>query len=50
MVGQQGPLDGLAGAVVVPDHGCQRENALQDPCYDPGRGAAAVSLQVELAF
>src|ERR1022692_2651735 len=34
VVGDQGALDGLAGAVVVPDGGGQREDALHDADQD----------------
>jgi hypothetical protein len=40
----------LSGSVVVPDRGGQCEDALQDADDDSGRGAAAVSFQVELPF
>lgn len=35
---------------VVPDHGGQREHALQDPHSNTGDGASAVLFEVELAF
>ncbi len=50
VIGHQGAFDGLAGAVVVPDHGRQGEDALQDPGGHSGGGLAAVAFQVELAF
>src|SRR5919106_1004443 len=50
VVGQQGALDRLAGAVVVPDRRGQGQDALHDPDPDPGRCVAAVPFQVELAL
>ncbi len=50
VIGQERTLDWLAGAVVVPDGGGQCEDALQDAGDDPGWGAPAVALQVELSF
>jgi hypothetical protein len=50
VVGQQGSLDRLAGAVVVPDRGGQRQDALHDADPHASRGAAAVPFEVELAF
>ncbi len=43
VVDDQGAWDGLAGALVVPDGGGKREDALQDPDEDSGDGAPAVS-------
>src|SRR5258706_14329153 len=50
VVGQERALDGLAGAVVVPDRGGQREDSLQDADEDSRRGVAAVSFEVKLSF
>jgi len=48
VVGDQGPLDGLPGAVVVPDRGGEGEDALQDADEHARRGAPAVAFAVEL--
>ena len=50
IVGDRGAFAGLAGAVVVPDCGGQREDALQDADEHAGGGVPAVSFQVELTF
>ena len=50
VIGDQGSLDRLAGAVVVPDRGGQGEDALHDADPDPGGGVAAVLFEVELTF
>ena len=50
VVGEQGPGDWLAGAVVVPDHGGQGQDALQHPYGHACRGVPAVAFQVQLAF
>src|SRR5918995_4623488 len=50
VVGQERSLDGLAGAVVVPDRGGQGQDALYDADPDPGGGVTAVLFEVELAF
>ena len=50
IVGDKGAFAGLAGAVVVPDRGGQREDALQDADEHASRGVPAVSFQVELTF
>src|SRR5512135_2791728 len=50
VVGDEGALDGLAGAVVVPDSDGQREDALQDADEHAGGGVPAVSFQVELTL
>src|SRR5258706_1477985 len=50
VVGQERALDGLAGAVVVPDRGGQREDSLKDADEDSRRGVAAVSFEVKLSF
>src|ERR687897_2595926 len=50
VVGQERSLDGLTGAVVVPDRGGQGQDALYDADPDPGGGVTAVLLQVELAL
>ena len=50
IVGDQRALDGLAGAVVVPDRGGQREDALQDADKHASDGVPAVPFQVELTF
>src|SRR5258708_28943429 len=50
VVGQERALHGLAGAVVVPDRGGQREDSLQDADEDSRRGVAAVSFEVKLSF
>jgi hypothetical protein len=48
VVGQQGSLDRLAGAVVVPDRCGQGQDTLHDPDPNPGGGAAAVLFEIEL--
>ena len=50
VVGKQGSPDGLAGAVVVPDRGGEREDALEDADGDSGGCVAAVSFEVELSL
>src|SRR5216684_8741362 len=50
VISQERALDGLAGGVVVPDGGGEGEDALQDADGDAVDGAAAVLLEVELAF
>src|SRR6266545_3633267 len=50
VVGGEGTLDRLAGAVVVPDRGGQGQDALQDADQYAGWGTAAVPFEVELAF
>jgi hypothetical protein len=50
VVGGQRPHDRLAGEVVVPDGGGEREDALQDANGHAAGGAAAVSFKVELAL
>jgi hypothetical protein len=50
VIGQERALDGLAGSVVVPDGGGQREDALQDADGHALSGVAAVSFQAGLAF
>ena len=40
----------MAGAVVVPDDGCQGQDALHDADQDSGRGVPAVLFEVELPF
>ena len=50
IVGEQGPGDRLAGAVVVPDRGGQGQDALQHPHNDPRRSVAAVAFQIQLAL
>jgi hypothetical protein len=50
IVGDQRPLDGLAGSVVVPDDSGEGEDALEDPHQYPGRGVSAVGFEVELAL
>src|SRR5882757_10133795 len=50
VISDQRALDGLAGGVVVPDGGGEGEDALQDADGDAVDGAAAVLLEVELAF
>ena len=50
VVGGQRAPDRLAGVIVVPDGGGQREDALQDADGHAAGGAAAVSFKVELAL
>lgn len=50
VVGDQGSGDGLAGGTVVPDRGGQPEQALGDAGGHAVDGAAALQLQIELAF
>ena len=50
VVGQERSLDGLAGAVVVPDGGGQGKDALQDADQDAGWCPAAVGFEVKLAL
>ncbi len=50
VVGQQGPLDWLTSAVVVPDRRGQRQDALHDADPHSGRGVAAVAFEIELAL
>ena len=50
IVGDKGAFAGLAGVVVVPDRGGQREDALQDADEHASRGVPAVSFQVELTL
>src|SRR3954471_2468449 len=50
VVGQEGPFDRLAGAVVVPDRDGQCQDALRDADPHSGRGVAAVLLQIELTL
>src|SRR5438309_2245037 len=50
VVGKQGSLDWLAGAVVVPDRGGQGQDALHDAYPYPGGGVPAVLFEVELAL
>src|SRR5712691_12161296 len=50
VVGDQGALDGLAGAVVVPDGGGQGQDALHDADQDSLWCPAAVSFQVSLVL
>ena len=38
------------GGFVVPDHGGEGEDPLQDSCPHAGWGAAAVAFEVELAL
>ena len=50
VVRDRGAADLGADAVVVPDYGGEREDALGYPCADAGEGASAVCFQVELAL
>ena len=50
VVRDEGPHDGLAGFVVVPDRGGQCKDPRQDAGEDALVGAAAVSFKVKLAF
>ena len=50
VVGGQGAHDWMAGAVVVPDHRGECEDALQDPDGHAAGGAAVVTFGVELAI
>ena len=46
----EGALDGRAYLPVVPDRGVEGEEALNDAGPQPGRDAAAVAFQAELAI
>jgi hypothetical protein len=50
VVGGECAHDRLAGVVVVPDGGGEREDALQDADHHSAGGAAVVSLEIELAL
>ena len=50
VVSDQRPGDRCAGFVVVPDRGGHGQDALGDPDGDSLESAAAVGLEVELAF
>ena len=50
VIGDQRSRSRLSGLVVVPDHGGEGQDALQDPDCDPDTGAATMAFQVQLAF
>jgi hypothetical protein len=50
VIGDQRSRGRLSSLVVVPDHGDESQNALQDPDRDADPGAAAVAFQVQLAL
>ena len=50
VVSDQRPGDRCAGLVVVPDRGGHGQDALDDPDGGSLESAAAVGLEVELAF
>jgi hypothetical protein len=50
VIGDQRSQSRLAGLVVVPNHGGEGQDALEDPDGDPDTGAATMAFQVQLAL